>query len=50
LSTVGAGVGFLVLGNFLHAWENTVLSIFVWLIAGIAIRARSLEASPEYQR
>lgn len=50
LSTVGAGVGFLVLGNFLHAWENTVLSIFIWLIAGIAIRARSLEASPEYQR
>jgi len=23
---------------------------FIWLIAGIAIRARSLEASPEYQK
>ena len=50
LSTAGSGIGFLVLGNFLHAWENTVLSIFIWLLAGIAIRARSLEASPDYQR
>ncbi|HEX2648173.1 MAG TPA: O-antigen ligase family protein [Candidatus Dormibacteraeota bacterium] len=50
LSTVGAGLGFLVLGNFLHAWENTVLSIFIWLMAGLALRARSLEASEEYQR
>jgi hypothetical protein len=39
-----------VLGNFLHAWENTVLSIFIWLMAGLALRARSLEASEEYQR
>jgi hypothetical protein len=49
LATAGSGLGFLVLGNFLHAWENTVLSIFIWLLAGIAIRARSLEVSPEYQ-
>lgn len=50
LSTAGSALGFLILGNFLHAWENTVLSIFIWLVAGIAMRARSLEASREYNR
>ena len=47
--TVAAAAGaMLVLGNFLHAWENTPLSVAFWLLAGVAWRARDLEASPEY--
>jgi hypothetical protein len=38
----------LVLGNFLHSWENTPLSIVFWLLAGIAVRASSLEKAPEF--
>lgn len=38
----------LVLGNVLHAWENTPLSMVFWLFAGIAVRARDLEASADY--
>jgi O-antigen ligase len=46
---VGAGaIGFLILGNFLHAWENTVLSMVFWLLAGVVVRARDLEDSPAY--
>ena len=47
---IGAGaVGFLILGNFLHAWENTVLSMAFWLLAGVVVRARDLETAPEYR-
>jgi hypothetical protein len=45
----GGAVGFLVIGNVLHAWEVSVLSILFWLLAGIAVRADELEASPGYR-
>jgi len=46
---VGSGaIGFLMLGNLLHAWENTILSMLFWMLAGIVVRARRLEASPDY--
>jgi hypothetical protein len=50
LTVATAACSMLVLGNFLHAWENTPLSIVFWLMAGIAIRARSVETSREYAR
>jgi hypothetical protein len=40
----------LVLGNFLHAWENTPLSIVFWIFAGIAVRARTIETSPDFDQ
>jgi hypothetical protein len=40
----------LILGNFLHAWENTPLSIIFWIFAGIAVRARTLETSPDFDQ
>jgi len=46
LGIAGGAIGFLVIGNFLHAWENTVLSMLVWLLAGIAVRARDLDTLP----
>jgi O-antigen ligase len=48
LSVAGGALGFLIVGNFLHAWENTVLSMLFWLFAGIAMRASALDASPSY--
>jgi len=45
LTVATAAIGFLIVGNFLHAWENTVLSMVYWLYAGVAVRARELEAS-----
>lgn len=50
LTIATSGVGFLLLGNFLHAWENTVLSMLFWLYAGIVLRASVLDRSPEYRR
>ena len=44
----GAAVGFLVVGNLLHAFEVPVLSILFWLLGGIAARAPELEADPVY--
>jgi hypothetical protein len=44
LSVGSGGLGFLVVSNFLHAWENTVLSMLFWLCAGIVVRAKQLEA------
>jgi hypothetical protein len=49
LGMAGGAVGFLVIGNVLHAWEVSVLSILFWLLAGIAVRADELEASPGYR-
>lgn len=43
LTSIGAGIGFLVVGNFLHAWENLILSMVIWLFAGIAVRSQALE-------
>jgi hypothetical protein len=43
----GAGVGLLLMGLFLHAWEDSVLSMFFWLLAGIAVRAPELDADLE---
>jgi O-antigen ligase len=43
LMIVGTCIGFLIIGNLLHAWENTVLSMLIWLLAGIAVRAPELE-------
>jgi O-Antigen ligase len=48
LTMAGSAAAMFVLGNFLHAWENTPLSIVFWLLAGILWRAPQLEASPEY--
>lgn len=48
LSVAGGALGFLIVGNFLHAWENTVLSMLFWFFAGIAMRARRLDASASY--
>jgi hypothetical protein len=45
LASAGAGIGFLIVGNFLHAWENLILSMLIWLFAGIAVRGHELEAS-----
>jgi hypothetical protein len=38
----------LVLGNFLHSWENTPLSMIFWLLAGMAVRATDLEKAAGY--
>jgi hypothetical protein len=43
LGVAGGALGFLIVGNFLHAWENTVLSMLVWMLAGMAVRAPDLE-------
>ena len=48
LTVATAAGAMLVLGNFLHAWENTPLSFVFWLLAGVAWRAPELEASPDY--
>jgi hypothetical protein len=38
----------LVVGNFLHSWENTPLSMIFWLLAGIAVRATDLERAADF--
>jgi O-antigen ligase/polysaccharide polymerase Wzy-like membrane protein len=43
LGVASGGVGFLVEGNFLHAWDNTVLSMMFWLLAGIAVSVSQFE-------
>jgi hypothetical protein len=48
LTMVGAGLGFLIVGNTLHAFEVPVISMLFWLFAGIAVRARELDADPLY--
>jgi len=48
LTVASTGAGMFVLGNFLHAWENTPLSIVFWLMAGLCWRVRELEESPDY--
>jgi hypothetical protein len=42
LAVAGSALGFIVLGNFLHAWENTILSMSFWFLAGVAARAPEL--------
>src|SRR6202023_669699 len=39
LGVASTSVGFLVVANFLHAWENTALSMLIWLYAGMPGRA-----------
>jgi hypothetical protein len=48
LGVLGGQLGLLLVGNFLHSWENTVLSMMFWLLTGVAIGADRLEASPTY--
>jgi hypothetical protein len=48
LTVAATACAMLVLGNFLHAWENTPLSMVFWLFAGIAVRAHSLEAAADF--
>ncbi len=48
LGVASGAVGFLILGNLLHAWENTILSMLFFMLAGVVVRARRLEASPDY--
>ena len=45
LGVASTSVGFLVVANFLHAWENTALSMLIWLYAGIAVRAGDIDRS-----
>ncbi|HEV2953212.1 MAG TPA: O-antigen ligase family protein, partial [Candidatus Dormibacteraeota bacterium] len=47
--TVGVGaIGYLFVGNFLHSWENLVVSMGFWLLAGVAVRARDLQSKPGF--
>ena len=48
LGVGGASIGFLIVSNFLHAWENTVVSILFWLLAGIVVRSRQLEQDASF--
>ena len=48
LTVATAAVAMLVLGQFLHAWENTPLSMVFWLFAGIAVHAKDLEDAPDF--
>ena len=50
LAVAGGSVGFLILGNMLHAWEVLVVSMAFWLLAGIAVGARETDADPDYAR
>ncbi len=50
LTVATTACAMLVLGNFLHAWENTPLSIVFWIFAGIAVRARTIETSPDFDQ
>jgi hypothetical protein len=43
----GGALGFLIVANFLHAWENTALSMLFWLYAGIVVRVRDLDVGPD---
>jgi hypothetical protein len=49
LTVATTACAMLVLGNFLHAWENTPLSIVFWLFAGIAVRAQALETQADFE-
>lgn len=42
------GVGYLFVGNFLHSWENLVVSMGFWLLAGIAVKAVRMDKDPDY--
>ncbi len=48
LSVAMTAGAMLVLGQFLHSWENTPMSIVFWLFAGIAVRASVIEKMPEF--
>jgi hypothetical protein len=48
LTVATTALAMLVLGNFLHAWENTPLSMVFWLFAGIAVRAQDLDTAEDY--
>ena len=50
LSVATTAGAMLVLGQFLHSWENTPLSMVFWLFAGIAVRASAIEKMPEWDR
>jgi hypothetical protein len=45
LAVAGGGLGFLLMGGFLHVWEVPVLSMLFWFLAGVAVSAPDLEAS-----
>jgi len=47
IGLAGASVGFIIVGIVLHVWEFTSLSMLFWLLAGIAVRAPTLEAEWE---
>jgi hypothetical protein len=44
LVLAGAGLAFAGVGAVLHVWEVTSLSMLFWLLAGIVVRAREIEA------
>jgi hypothetical protein len=48
LAVVGGSVGFLIVGNMLHAWEVPVIAMAFWLLAGIAVGARETDRDDEY--
>jgi hypothetical protein len=48
LAVVGGSIGFLIVGNMLHAWEVPVIAMAFWLLAGVAVGARDTDADPAY--
>ncbi|HZQ49658.1 MAG TPA: O-antigen ligase family protein [Candidatus Dormibacteraeota bacterium] len=50
LSVAMTAGAMLVLGQFLHSWENTPLSMVFWLFAGIAVRASAIEKMPDFEK
>jgi hypothetical protein len=48
LAVVGGSIGFLIVGNMLHAWEVPVIAMAFWLLAGVAAGARDTDADPAY--
>jgi hypothetical protein len=50
LAVTGGSVGFLIVGNMLHAWEVPVVAMAFWLLAGVAVGARERDRDPDYAR
>lgn len=48
LTMTGGGLGFLVVGNTLHAFEVPIISMLFWVLAGLVVRARELDQDPHY--
>lgn len=49
LAVAGGSVGFLIVGNMLHAWEVPVVAMAFWLLAGVAVGATETDVDPDYE-